>query len=180
MQNTHDDLSTSAQATLVCCVGNSPGHSKHFPLPSRPPLLPHSKSARHVSAEWALQLFWQVVGKALDMQRHCNGAELDPLAESIDDREAPLLLKSASPQRPPQQRLSLAASAVSSLTSNPTLLSSSGTGMMTVVKTQFVPLGDSLSDSDSDSEVIALALCFLALTLLFNQSQLLLWLQPGT
>ena len=33
------------------------------------------------------------------------------------------------------------------------LLSGSGTGMMTVVRTQFVPLGDSLSDSDSDSEV---------------------------
>lgn len=32
-------------------------------------------------------------------------------------------------------------------------LSGSGTGMMTVVRTQFVPLSDSLSDSDSDAEV---------------------------
>lgn len=110
--------------------------------------------------------------KALDMQRHCNAAELDLLAHSMDDGEAPLLLTSASPQRPPQQRQSLAASAVSSLTANSMLLSGSGTGMMTVVKTQFVPLGDSLSDSDSDSEVIALALCSLARTLLLNQTKL--------
>lgn len=95
------------------------------------------------------------------MQRHCDAAELDPLAHSVDDGEAPLLLTSASPQRLPQQRLALAASAMSSLTTNPMLLSGSGTGMMTVVKTQFVPLGDSLSDSDSDSEVTTPALCCL-------------------
>ncbi len=89
----------------------------------------------------------------MDMQRHCTAAELDPLACFTGEGEAPLLLTSASPQRLPQQRLSKAASARSSLTSNPVLLSGSGTGMMTVVKTQFVPLGDSLSDSDSDSEV---------------------------
>ena len=115
---------------------------------------------------------WQVMDKALDLQRHSDAAELDPLAHSMDQGEAPLLLTSASPQRPPQQRQSLAASAVSSLTTNSVLLSGSGTGMMTVVKTQFVPLGDSLSDSDSDSEVIALALCSLARTLLFNQTRL--------
>lgn len=100
---------------------------------------------------------WQVMYEALDMQRHCHAAELDPLARSMDEGEAPQLLTSASPQRPPQQRLSKAASAVSSLTTSPMLLSGSGTGMMTLVKTQFVPLGDSLSDSDSDSEVIGLA-----------------------
>lgn len=101
---------------------------------------------------------WQVMDQALDMQRHCHAAELDPLARSMDEGEAPQLLTSASPQRPPQQRLSKAASAVSSLTTttSPLLLSGSGTGMMTLVKTQFVPLGDSLSDSDSDSEVIGL------------------------
>ena len=88
-----------------------------------------------------------------DMQRHCVAAELDPLARSMDEAEAPLLLTSASPQRLPHQGMSKAASAMSSLTTNPMLLSGSGTGMMTLVKTQFVPLGDSLSDSDSDSEV---------------------------
>ena len=116
--------------------------------------------------------FWQVMDKALDMQRQCDAAESDPLAHSMDDGEAPLLLPSASPQRSPHQRLSLAASAVSSLTRNPMLLSGSGTGMMTVVKTQFVPLGDSLSDSDSDSEVIVVALSSFACTLLFNQIRL--------
>ena len=49
--------------------------------------------------------------------------------------------------------MSKAASAASSLTTNPMLLSGSGSGMMTVVRTQFLPLGDGLSDSDSDSEV---------------------------
>lgn len=95
----------------------------------------------------------QVGDMPLHLQRHCDAAELDPLAHSTGEGEAPLLLTSASPQRLPQQRLSKAASARSSLTTTPMLLSGSGTGMMTVVKTQFVPLGDSLSDSDSDSEV---------------------------
>ena len=63
------------------------------------------------------------------------------------------MLTSASPQRVPQRRASKAASATSSLATTPMLLSGSGTGMMTVVKTHFLPLGDSLSDSDSDSEV---------------------------
>lgn len=81
-------------------------------------------------------------------------AELDPLVKSVDQEAAPLLLSSASPQRPLQQRAAKAASAASSLAgTNPLLLSGSGQGMMTVVRTQFVPLGDSLSDSDSDSEV---------------------------
>ena len=85
-----------------------------------------------------------------------GGAELDPLAPPSDQEGAPLLLTSASPQKPLQHRAgtaSRAASAASSLAANPMLLSGSGTGMMTVVRTQFVPLGDSLSDSDSDSEV---------------------------
>ena len=81
-------------------------------------------------------------------------AELDPLVKLVDQEAAPLLLSSASPQRPLHQRAAKAASAASSLAStNPLLLSGSGQGMMTVVRTQFVPLGDSLSDSDSDSEV---------------------------
>ncbi len=85
-----------------------------------------------------------------------GGAELDPLAPPSDQEGAPLLLTSASPQKPLQHRAgtaSRAASAASSLAANPMLLSGSGSGMMTVVRTQFVPLGDSLSDSDSDSEV---------------------------
>ena len=85
-----------------------------------------------------------------------GGAELDPLAPPSDQEGAPLLLTSASPQKPLQHRtgtVSTAASAASSLAANSMLLSGSGTGMMTVVRTQFVPLGDSLSDSDSDSEV---------------------------
>ncbi len=85
-----------------------------------------------------------------------GGAELDPLAPPSDQEGAPLLLTSASPQKPLQHRAgtaSRAASAASSLAANPMLLSGSGTGMMTVVRTQVVPLGDSLSDSDSDSEV---------------------------
>ncbi|KAL0054114.1 hypothetical protein WJX82_004029 [Trebouxia sp. C0006] len=84
-----------------------------------------------------------------------GGAELDPLAPPSDQEGAPLLLTSASPQKPLQHRtgtVSTAASAASSLAANSMLLSGSGTGMMTVVRTQFVPLGDSLSDSDSDSE----------------------------
>lgn len=110
--------------------------------------------------------------KALDVQRHCHAAELDPLARSMDEGEAPQLLTSASPQRPPQQRLSTAASAVSSLTTSPMLLSGSGTGMMTLVKTQFVPLGNSLSDSDSDSEVTGLAVqCSVAGPFLFTYAQ---------
>lgn len=84
-------------------------------------------------------------------------AELDPLAHPSDqDEGGPLLLTSASPQRLQQPRtgvMSKAASAASSLTTNPMLLSGSGSGMMTVVRTQFLPLGDGLSDSDSDSEV---------------------------
>jgi len=85
-----------------------------------------------------------------------GGAELDPLAPPSSQEGAPLLLTSASPQKPLQHRAgtaSRAASAASSLAANPMLLSGSGTGMMTVVRTQFVPLGDSLSNSDSDSEV---------------------------
>ena len=105
--------------------------------------------------------------KELDMQRHCDAAELDPLACSMDEGEAPLLLTSASPQRLPQQRLTKAVSGVSSLTTNSMLLSGSGTGMMTVVKTQFVPLGDSLSDSDSDSEVTALGTISITSNLVF-------------
>lgn len=85
-----------------------------------------------------------------------GGAELDPLAPPSDQEGAPLLLTSASPQKLLQHRAgtaSRAASATSSLAASSMLLSGSGTGMMTVVRTQFVPLGDSLSDSDSDSEV---------------------------
>ena len=93
------------------------------------------------------------LGDIQEMQRQDASAELDPLAQSIDQGEAPLLLTSASPQRVPQRRASKAASATSSLATTPMLLSGSGTGMMTVVKTHFLPLGDSLSDSDSDSEV---------------------------
>ena len=144
---------------MLCCLQST------LNIILSPPSHPHSKSACPLQDRLGPD-------NALDMQRRCDTAELDPLAHSMDDREAPLLLTSASPQRLPQQRLSLAASAVSSLTTNPTLLSGSGTGMMTVVKTQFVPLGDSLSDSDSDSEVIAAALCSLARTLLINQIML--------
>ncbi len=86
-------------------------------------------------------------------ERLQGGAEQDPLAQPTDQEGAPLLLTSASPQRPLQHRAAKAASAASSLATNPMLLSGSGSGMMTVVRTQFVPLGDSLSDSDSDSEV---------------------------
>ena len=93
------------------------------------------------------------LGDLQGMRRQDASAELDPLAKSMDQGEAPMLLTSASPQRVPQQRAPKAAPAMSSLATTPMLLSSSGTGMMTVVKTHFVPLGDSLSDSDSDSEV---------------------------
>lgn len=85
-----------------------------------------------------------------------EGAELDCLAPPSDQEGPPLLITSASPQKALQYRAgtaSKAASAASSLAANSMLLSGSGTGMMTVVRTQFVPLGDSLSDSDSDSEV---------------------------
>ena len=88
-----------------------------------------------------------------DTHRLDTSAELDPLAQSMDLGEGPLLLTSASPHRLPQQRAPKAVSAASSLATTPMLLSSSGTGFMTVVKTQLVPLGDSFSDSDSDSEV---------------------------
>ncbi|KAA6428241.1 MAG: hypothetical protein FRX49_01837 [Trebouxia sp. A1-2] len=88
-----------------------------------------------------------------------EGAELDCLAPPSDQEGPPLLITSASPQKALQYRAgtaSKAASAASSLAANSMLLSGSGTGMMTVVRTQFVPLGDSLSDSDSDSEDIRL------------------------
>ncbi|DBA99043.1 hypothetical protein WJX77_007957 [Trebouxia sp. C0004] len=88
-----------------------------------------------------------------------GGAELDSLAAPSVQEGAPLLLTSASPQKPLQHRAgtaSRAASAASSLAANSMLLSGSGTGLMTVVRTHFVPLGDSLSDSDSDSEDIRL------------------------
>ena len=83
-----------------------------------------------------------------------TAAELDPLALPGDPDEGPLLLSSASPARPHATASSGgAATAASSQPADHLRLSGSGQGMMTVVRTQFVPMSDSLSDSDSDSEV---------------------------
>ena len=82
-----------------------------------------------------------------------------PVAEP-PDHQGPILLTSASPQRPlnPKAVKCHAAAAASGSARSSVLLSGTGEGTLTVVRTQFVPLADSLSDSDSDSEV-RLACC---------------------
>lgn len=85
-----------------------------------------------------------------------TAAELDPLALPGDSDEGPLLLSSASPVRPQLSgSTARAATAASRQPADHVRLSGSGQGMMSVVRTHFVPLSDSLSHSDSDSEVSA-------------------------
>ena len=84
-----------------------------------------------------------------------SGASSDIVAAVPSDCQDPVLLTSASPQRPLQPRAVKchAAAAASGSVKSSGLLRGSGQGTLTVVRTQFVPLADSLSDSDSDSEV---------------------------
>ena len=96
----------------------------------------------------------QGVADRFRLSESSTAAELDSLALPEDPDEGPLLITSASPVRPlhnacTAKRVSVA----SSQAAQQLRLSGSGQGMMTVVRTQFVPLSDSLSDSDSDSEV---------------------------
>ena len=83
-----------------------------------------------------------------------TAAEMDSLALPEDPDEGPLLITSASPVRPLHNACTAeSVPMASSQAAQQLRLSGSGQGMMTVVRTQFVPLSDSLSDSDSDSEV---------------------------
>lgn len=96
----------------------------------------------------------QDVSDRLRLSAGSVGAEPDAFALPQDPDEGPLLITSASPLRPSHPaRSAEVASAASSQAGDQLRLSGSGKGMMTVVRTQFVPLSDSLSDSDSDAEV---------------------------
>lgn len=99
----------------------------------------------------------QAVGDRLGLSSAATAAELDPLACPQDSDGGPLLIASASPARTAKAASGPASEAASSWAASTMRLSSSGKGMMTVVRTQLLPLSDSFSDSDSDSEVGTLA-----------------------
>lgn len=108
----------------------------------------------------------QGVADRFRLSESSTAAELDSLALPEDPDEGPFLITSASPVRPLHNACAAkAVSVASSQAAQQLRLSGSGQGMMTVVRTQFVPLSDSLSDSDSDSEV-SVALCWQSMKVL--------------
>ena len=104
-----------------------------------------------------------------------TAAELDPHALPGDSDEGPLLLTSASPVGPQlSASTARAATAASRQPADHVRLSGTGQGMMTVVRTHFVPLSDSLSDSDSDSEVSAASFYYFMVRPLYASQSVLL------